>query len=48
MDIVERKPHNDKIQKFLDTGKGKLILIINGEKYLEYRNHLIFSLYHKL
>lgn len=33
MDIVEKKEHKDKIQNFLDTGEGQLIVTIRGEKY---------------
>lgn len=33
MYIVERKKHKDKIQDFLDTGNGQLIMTIRGEKY---------------
>lgn len=30
MDIIERKTHNDKIQKFLDKGTGEVILYSSG------------------
>ncbi len=30
MDIIERKTHNDKIQKFLDKGTGEVILYNSG------------------